>query len=313
MDDTLAAAAADDVPARESTSPITRPRLLPRSILGTAVLVLALGIGAAVSGAVLYAYYQYRLAATEQVVSDYVSGFNQRFSASESSLAAEANKATAEVTQAMAPLRQANASSAELTPLAKQLSGAVYFLHSLDQSGQLAVGSAFAVATNASETFLLTAYTPIASATQQGGPPIYVVGNNGHTMTATLVTWKAADQLALLSIPLGNQPTLKFAPANPVPQPGDQILAVSGLTSGSGVAISAGRVAQVATNAIQEDAPTGTAFVGGPLVNSDGQVVGVSAPAYQPDGFQSSSVYFAPTTSVACSSVLRCPNGTPTA
>ncbi|HEY3701849.1 MAG TPA: hypothetical protein VGL32_06310, partial [Acidimicrobiales bacterium] len=62
------------------TAPVTwRKRLLPKTVRGMVSLIVAASVGAALSGTILYAYYQYRLNQTEQRVGSFVNGFDQRF------------------------------------------------------------------------------------------------------------------------------------------------------------------------------------------------------------------------------------------
>src|ERR1700722_12998388 len=67
-----AAAAASVRPSRASS---VRNRILPRSVLGVACLILAFAVGAGFSGVVLYSYYQYTLNQTNTRVNALISGY----------------------------------------------------------------------------------------------------------------------------------------------------------------------------------------------------------------------------------------------
>ena len=56
-----------------------RHRIFPRTVLGISAMILAFGIGAALSGATLYAYYDYRLSQNETSVETFASGFDDVF------------------------------------------------------------------------------------------------------------------------------------------------------------------------------------------------------------------------------------------
>jgi hypothetical protein len=56
-----------------------RQRLIPRSVLGVVVLLLAAAIGAGFSGTVLYAYYQYRLQKAEDRIEKFIDRFDNRY------------------------------------------------------------------------------------------------------------------------------------------------------------------------------------------------------------------------------------------
>ena len=51
----------------------------------------------------------------------------------------------------------------------------------------------------------------------------------------------------------------------------------------------------------------GPQLQGAPLVNSNGEVVGVASRAYAPLGFAPDAVWFSPLIKSACEKVLQCP------
>ena len=71
--------------------------------------------------------------------------------------------------------------------------------------------------------------------------------------------------------------------------------------------MSQGLVGDVSAVGIQHDAPIGPQQQGSPLVNSNGEVVGVASRAYAPLGFAPDAVWFAPLIKSACEKVLQCP------
>ena len=62
-----------------------------------------------------------------------------------------------------------------------------------------------------------------------------------------------------------------------------------------------------------DDAQVGQAFQGGPVINSNGEVVAVASRSYAPLGFTTDGVFFSVPIRSACDRVLRCPSGTPNA
>ena len=286
-----------------------RRHILPRSALGVTVVILALAVGAAFSGTVLYAYYSFRQTQSETRVAGYVNGFDQRYQTAIATIKADANNGTAAIQAALAPLLKVKAQGGALAGILKQAQPAVWFVHTLDASGQASVGSAFAVASDSRQTLLVASYSTIAAATHQPGPPVYVRKNNTDT-AVTLWNWDQGRDLALLILNRGNQPTLSFASSSSAPRIGDQVYAISGLGAAGG-AITAGQVADVSADTIQTDAAVGTAFQGGPLLDSQGHVVAVDSRSYAPLGFSSLGVYFTVPITDTCQKVLRCPSGTP--
>lgn len=282
-----------------------RHRLLPRSLLGITAFILALSLGAAFSGVVLYSYYQYRLDQTNSKVNALINGYRQQFKNAEGQLNAQANQARSAIQSELAPLRQLEAQAATLGSLVKKVGPSVYFVHTLDSSGQPSVGSAFVVASTAKQSLLLTSYTTVKAATTRPGPQVYV--QQGTTSTpVTVRSWDPTYDLALIVMQSGHLPVIAPAPA--APTLGERVFAMSGL--GSDGSISQGAVTEVSANGIEHNTPISAAFQGGPLVDSSGHVLGVTSRSYAPLGFSSDGVWFAPYVNAACQKVLNCPGGT---
>jgi S1-C subfamily serine protease len=182
----------------------------------------------------------------------------------------------------------------------------VWFVRTLDEAGQPSVGSAFVVASDSNQTFMLTSYTTVRAATRRPGPAVTVRKGN-QELKADLYTWEEGKDLALLIVAKGDMKKLSFAPKDPALNVGERVFAIAGLGS-AGTSVTQGFVADVSANGIQHDAAVGQGFQGGPLVNSKGELLGVSSRAYSPLGFTSDGVYFALPIRGACEKVLRCPD-----
>jgi S1-C subfamily serine protease len=285
-----------------------RTRILPRSVLGIASLILAFAVGAGFSGVVLFSYYQYKLNQTNERVNALVSGYKKQFTNAEGDLAATVAAAKLSIQNQLKVVQQLQAGPAALAALVKQVAPAVYFVHTLDVNGQPSVGTAFVVSSNSSQSLLLTSYTTVQAATRAPAPAIFIRQGNTDTQV-TVRTWDPQYDLALLVVPQGNLHPLPTAPLTPAPQLGDRVYAVSGLGS-AGASIAQGSVVDVSASGVAEDAAIGPAFQGGPLVNQAGQVVAVASRTYAPLGFSSDGVWFAPYVEAACNVVLVCPGGT---
>jgi S1-C subfamily serine protease len=287
-----------------------RTRVLPRSVLGIASLILAFAVGAGFSGVVLFSYYQYKLNQTNQRVNTLVSGYKKQFANAEGDLAAAVAAAKLNIQNQLRAVQQLQAGPAALAALVKQVAPSVFFVHTLDVSGQPSVGSAFVVSSNGTQSLLLTSYTTVQAATRSPAPPIFI--RQGSTdVQVTLRSWDPQYDLALLVlvVPQGTLRPLTAAVPSPGPTPGDRIYAVSGLGT-AGASIAQGTVVDASADGIAEDAAIGAAFQGGPLVNQSGQVVAVASRSYAPLGFTSDGVWFAPYVEAACNKVLICPSGT---
>jgi S1-C subfamily serine protease len=284
-----------------------RERLVPRTVLGMSVLILAFAIGAAFSGVVFFSYYEFRKDRSEKVTATFVNGFDERFNTAQKTIDAEAVNAKAEIQKELEPLQKLRADSQVLDDLVTKDGPAVWFVKTLDANGQPSVGSAFVVASDNNQSLLLTSYTTVEAATHNPGPGVTVT-KSGQDTKAQLYNWQPERDLALLIIPKGNQAKLKFASANPPTSTGERVFALSGLGA-SGAAITQGFVADVSSAGIQHDVAVGPQFQGGPLINSDGDVVAVASRSYAPLGFRVDTVTFGVPIRAACDKILRCPSG----
>jgi len=290
-------------------SPEWRERLVPKTVLGISVIILAFAIGSAFSGVALYAYYQNRLDQDAKFNNDFAAQFGQQFNNAKQTLDADSTNARAAIQTELEPLKRLAASGETIANIQKVAGPSTFFVSTLDEAGVASVGSAFAVASDTKQTYLLASYTTVRAATRVPGPAI-TVRQGGTQLKATLWTWQEEKDLALLIIDKGGVPKLAFAPAAPALKVGERIFALSGI-GGSGVVATTGSVADISSTGIMHDAAVGQAFQGGPLVNSEGKVVGIASRAYAPLGYQSDSVFFAVPGRTACEKVLKCPNGDP--
>jgi S1-C subfamily serine protease len=285
-------------------------RLVPRTALGLATLLFFMGIAAAFSGAVLYAYYENRQEQTVSKVDAFVGGFGDQLDAAKKEVQAEGDRVKQDVRNQLDELQKFAASGETLTGLLDKARPSVWFVSTLDQAGAPSVGSAFVVFSDSQSSFLLTSYATVQASTQQPGPAVTLRKPGEDDLTATVFTWDPGHDLALLSVPRPSLPALPWVSADAPSKIGDRVFAISGLGS-TGAAITQGFVADVSADGLQHDAPVGAQFQGGPLLNSDGEVVAVASRTYSPLGFQPEAVYFAPLIRLSCTSVLKCPGGNP--
>ncbi len=280
-------------------------RFVPRSVKGIVAVLVAFSMGASLSGAVLYTYYDNRKTESEKRANAFVKNFEKRFSIAEKTIKAETENAKSEIQEQIEPLRRIRAEGDTIEDLVKKVAPSLFFVRSLDEAGNSSVGSGFAVASDNDQTFVLTSFTTIRAATVRPGPAVEV-RQRDQVVKATLWTWDESKDIALLIVQKGNIPTLGFASKGSV-KTGERVFALSGLGALGGAATQ-GFVADVSSPGIQHDASVGPAFQGGPLVDSDGKVVGVSSRTFAPLGYQTDGVWWAPAIRDACDKVLKCPN-----
>jgi S1-C subfamily serine protease len=284
-------------------------RLLPTTALGLAFALFCASVASAFTGAVLYAFYEYRLGQTEDRVDKFEAGFEDEVSEAIDAIGEERDSAVGQVQSQLDDLEKFAASGETLQGLLEKASPSVWFVETRDEAGQPSVGSAFVAFADGEQSFLIASYNTVRANTQEPVPGITVVKGD-ERLEAQLVRWDPANDLALLAIPKPSLPALEWVPEDPAPQVGDRVFVVSGLGGGGG-AVSQGFIAGVSSEGIQHDAPVGAAFQGGPLVNSAGEVLGMASRAYSPLGFAPEAVFFAAPIRNSCTSLVSCPDGSP--
>ena len=295
-----------DPPSERPDAPRWSERLLPRTALGMSVLLLCAAFGAAFSGAILYAYYEYRLDTATENVDRYVSDFSKEVGKARKLIQKEREDAKNQIRDELEPLQQFAPGGETITNLRDKTSPSVWFVETLDETGAPSVGSAFVAFSDDDESYLLTSFTTVRAATQDPGPEITVVKGD-ERLPATLWTWEEGRDLALLVVERGGTPRLEWSGLDGVAT-GDRVFVVSGLGAAGG-AVSQGLVADVSGNGVQHDAPVGVAFQGGPVVNGNGEVIAIASRHYSPLNFDPEAVFFAIPVQAACEAILDCPDG----
>jgi S1-C subfamily serine protease len=299
----------DDLPYADRTRNRLR-RALPDTALGLAGVLFLMSIAAAFSGAVLYAYYESRQEQTTNRVETFFHDYSKSINDARATIQAEGDHAKQDIRNQLDELQKFAASGSTLTDLLSKAQPSVYFVTTVDQAGAPSVGTAFVVFADSQQSFLLTSYTTIQAATVQPAPAITLRKQGQDDIEGRLFTWDQGRDLALLSVDRANLPALNWISADAPPKIGDRLFAISGLGS-TGASITQGFVADVSADGLQHDVPIGTQFQGGPIINSDGEVVAVASRTYAPLQFNPQSVFFAPLVRLACDAVLRCPEGNP--
>ncbi len=281
-----------------------RYRILPRSVVGLAVMLLAFSVGIAFSGAAFYAYYDNRLADNEQAVSRFVDGFDQQFNDAAGALDEMRSGSITEIRQELAPLEAYAADADGVVRLPQTIGESVWLLESRDSDGRLVTGSAYAVIGHNGGTALVTSYSLIDAATTEPAPAIELVKNN-ERISAQLWAWDSERDLALLAVDK-TIPTLELATnVAQVEAVGSRVFAMSGV-GGQGATASPGVMVDNSPLGLQHTSLVGTLFRGGPLVNGEGKVLGMASTAYSPYGIDAGAVGQAPDVRSLCVKILKC-------
>ncbi len=288
--------------ARAKRRPKPKMRLLPRSVLGMSMLILAAGIGAAMSGTGLYMNYAYR----RDVSDAQVKGLRTTISKGVEAVNAEGTNARFRIQQELEPLLRQAAIGDTLVQILRDAQPSLWSVRTFDEAGQATVGTAFVVASDAEKSFLLTSLAVVRASIVRPGPEILLQQDKTQAR-ATLWSWQEDKDIALLILQTGNLPKIQWAKSDST-KVGTQVFAVSGFGTAGG-AVTNGFIADVSSSGVQHSAALGTAFRGGPLLDGTGKVVAVLSKTYSPFGFTSDGVWFAPPVTAACDKVLKCPNG----
>ena len=298
--------------ARGARLELRRHRILPRTVIGISALLLAAAVGAAFSGALLYAYYDWRLSSNEDRVGVLAESLQQRLTDAGASIDEAQQQALAELQDRAGPLIDQKSDAVAMADLTPVVLPSTFFLSTLDEDGRPSVGTAFVVASDDTQTLLLTSYRAVSASTTSPGPEIHLSNNSGEAQVAQLYSWDPEHDLALLTLDQGGLEPLSWASGDDAAVTGKPVYAASGEGT-AGVTFSPGTVLDQSADGIQMTAPVGSAWQGGPVVNQDGKVVAVASLAYQPLGFNPGQVPFAPPVDAACERLLDCGADAPAA
>jgi S1-C subfamily serine protease len=297
--------AAEHVRSERASESLWR-RIVPRTALGLASVLFFMSVASAFTGAVLFAYYEYELGKTEDRVDAFQAEFEDKVDEAVGRIDTERDAAVSAVQTQLDDLEKFAASGETLAGILEKTAPSVWFVSTLDEAGQPSVGSAFVVFSDGDQSFLLTSFHTVRAATQSPSPAI-TLRKGDEELGVELTSWDPANDLALLTLDRPNLPALTWAPTDPPLQIGDRVFVVSGLGAAGG-AISQGFVADVSANGIQHDSPVGAAFQGGPLLNSNGEVLALASRVYAPLGFSPEAVFFGVPIRTSCAEVIRCPD-----
>ena len=289
---------------------LRRHRILPRTVIGISTMLLFFGLGIGVAGAILYAYYDWRLSENEQRVGELSAGLERRLLQANEELNLSSENAMQAIRREARPLRALLEEERVVGNLTGRLDGSVWFVETLDENGAPAVGSAFVAASDDTQSLLVTSFGAVAAATTEPAPTIGVRSGD-ETLEATLYNWDPEHDLALLILPRGGLEPLPWADDDALAHiVGARVWAAEGI-GGNGVSVSSGSVIDSSAVGLQHTAPLNQAFRGGPLVNGRGEVVGIASTGYAPLNYAGGDVSFGVPVQAACERILNCTGDVP--
>lgn len=281
-----------------------RHRILPRTVIGISLMLLSMGVGMAFSGAAFYAYYDDRLAENEQEVARFVDGFDRQFTQASGALDELRSESISQIRRELVPLGEFVTDQNGVVSLPQTAGPSVFLLSSADENGAPVAGAAFAIAKVEGGTALLTSYSLVSASATTPSPDI-VLSKGDRSLVASLWAWDAEHDLALITV-TETIPTLNLAdPTTQLASVGGRVFALSGY-GGQGSTASPGVLLDLSAQGLQHTVAMGPLFVGGPLLNSQGVVVGVASEAYNPLNIDTGEVHHAPDVQAICAQILSC-------
>lgn len=274
--------------------------IFTRSILLWWLVFALTGLAFGASGAFWWANFNSQVSDLRKDTED----FEERSLEAQSLIETQRQQALAEIDEALRPM-QGFLSETQMLALAELFSPSVYTVATLDEAGLPSVGTAFAVITDEQQTFFVTSYSTVRAATVAPGPEIMLRKGTEETK-ADIWNWDPDRDLALIRAPKGNVQLLEWVnEENSAQALGSRIFPVSGL-GGAGAKLTTGVVVDQSAPGFQHTAPLGSDFQGGPIVNVDGQVVGVASLFYRPLGFDPGEIRFAVPITEVCQRLISC-------
>ena len=220
---------------------------------------------------------------------------------------AERNAAVTQINDSLEPL-SGFLSEARTIQFAEAFAPSVWFVATLDEDGLPSVGSAFAVSSTPDSSLMITSFSTVKAASVDPAPTIEL-RKGTETVTGTLVNFDAYRDLALIDVPRGDVPVLEWATDDQQADAlGTRVFPVSGF-GGAGASLTSGLGIDQNAAGFVYTAPVGPFMQGGPIVTSDGKVLGVTTLEYRPFGFPFGDVSISPHVNLLCEKLLDCGGG----
>ena len=281
--------------------------IFTRSVLLWVFIFALIGVAFGTSGVFWWAHFNTEVAQLRDDTKD----FEQREQGAAVAIDAQRNQALTQINDAIQPL-SGLLDEVNTVKLAQAFSEKVWIVDTLDDAGKPAAGSAFAVVTDDKESLMVTSYAVVKASTVKPGPDIRVrrVGQSGtEEVKADLWSVDPAHDLALLSVPRANIPLMDWAGDEAQAKAlGSRAFGISGW-GGNGTSITPGIIVDTNSDGFRFSGAIGTDWRGGPIITTDGKILGVASLDYQPKGFNPGEIHDAVFVPVICQGVLSCGGG----
>jgi len=262
-------------------------------------LFLIVGLlGAVLAGTLAVLYYDQEVRRLE----DTTAGARAEVAAARDEVGAAADQARADIGAQVAGVQ---ASLASGVPIPAPNEAGVYAVAADHPRGEVRVGSAFTVYSDARETFLVTSYRLVATAEGGAVAAARVFLPRSAPVEVGVHGYDRDLDLAVLVAGGGPLPVPPWRPPEESVPLGDGMFAI-GVAGADTPAAVAGTVAGVGPRALVADLPLNAFLAGGPIVDGAGRVVAVASLDYAPFGRVPGELRYAVPVRLLCERLLRC-------
>jgi S1-C subfamily serine protease len=277
--------------------------IFTRSVLLWMLLFAMMGAAFGGSGAFFWAHFNTEIAELREQTTD----FDKRSQEARAEIDAMRNQAITDINNQLKPIAPFLA-EANTIKQAETVSPFVWFVATLDENGNPAVGSAFSVATDDTSTLMITSYNTVKAGAVNPAPPIGV-RKGQEEISARVVSFDPDRDLALIEVQRANMPILEWASdADQQAALGLRVFPVSGL-GGTGAALTSGIIIDQSGAGLLHTSPIGDFMQGGPIITADYKVIGVASIAYRPLGFDPGEIHFSVQINSVCAVLMECGGG----
>lgn len=269
--------------------------LTPKTVVQLAVWILMFGLGAGLSGLILFAIYQGQVNNLRAELLD---------SQEELQKSLEERIGSAPDPEESPNLNVSGAVPVDPTKqLVQTASPAIVGVSGIDSAGRRVSGSGFVVNSTDDGTWVLTSNSLVAGV--QGFTDLSIRRRNSDMVGEVYETDPGRD-LALVIYRVPAERSLRFSRVAK-PKEGDPVWALGNTKANPYAAGIEAKLTSVTSGALGIDTEVPDSYVGGPLIDADGRVVGVLSKSAAASAGETRAS--ATPIELACSRVLRCPSG----
>ena len=276
-------------PGGSGRPPDPAGRLIPRTVVGLAAWSLVL---AAVLGVVIalgFAASQARIAEREQA----------RLGQSRGPAGDQGDVASPAPSVSPSP-----SPSDPLAELVGTVGRSVVVVEDFDPSGTGTSGSGFVLQATPRDIWVITSYTVVRGA-RTAGRPVKIRLPNFQRLDGSVRSSDPDRDVAVVVVSGENLPSLNRFAA-PVTQPGAPVLVLGVIPSSGKVTGTRATVSQVLPDGLLLEAPGLASASGGPVLDADGNLVGVLPVQYVPKGQAAPGLWVVPA-QLLCRRLVVCP------